>query len=109
MKILTNLITTHPNKIDDSISQDILDDRLRKLGGEEISQQDQAINYVFTVMINNDKALRNEINQLRQTVEGNGLSMLDEIADLRQAINNEGGDQTPRAAKPSFAPSMRNN
>ena len=60
-------------------------------------------------MLNNDKVVRNEIGQLRQIVEGNGLSMLDELADLKQAMNDDGGDQTPKAAKHKFTPSISNN
>ena len=72
LKVLTAIYASHPDRMAEETPQSVQEYRLGKLVATKAPQdQDNLINYIFTVMLNNDRAIREDMQEMKETMGNN--------------------------------------
>ena len=100
LKVLGALYSSHPDKMKDQTAPQISKFKLGRLMTTKSAQdQTNLIEFIFAVMLNNDKALRNDLNDVKKTLESNQLAMLEEVNELKYLNEAHEEAKTPAMKK----------
>ena len=79
LSVLTTIYDQHPEKLSELTAQGIQEMQLgRLIAAKSPQSQTNLVNYIFTVMLNGDKAVR-------KCIEESQLALLEEIAEIKQS------------------------
>lgn len=95
LNVLAALYASHPDKMEKETPKSIQALGLGKLMTTKVPRdQSNLIDFIFSVMLSNDKLVSEDVNQMRKAIEANQS----ELADLKEQLLPEGDepDKTPR-------------